>query len=120
DAAADHASALAHRFQRRRHQRAHRRENNGGIEPFRRRLFRAARPYRAERARGGLGGGVALAREAKYAPALPDRDRRQDMGGGAEAVEAERLAFAGHAVAAPADQAGAQPRRDLAVVAAVS
>src|ERR1035437_6214816 len=118
--AADHASALALRFQRRRHQRAHRRENDGGIERLRRRLFRAARPHRAERAREVLRRRVALAREGEHAPALPDRDLRQDMGGGAEAVEAERLAFAGHAVAAPADQAGAQPRRDLGIVAAIS
>src|ERR1017187_10360248 len=83
------------------------RKNRGGVEPFRRRLFRAARPHRAERACEVLCGGVALAREGEHAPALPDRDLRQDMGGGAEAVEAERLAFAGHAIAAPADQAGA-------------
>ena len=36
DAAADHAAALAHRFQRGRHQRADRREDNGGIERLRR------------------------------------------------------------------------------------
>src|ERR1017187_7756944 len=42
------------------------------------------------------------------------------MGGGAEAVESQRLALAGHAIAAPADQPGAQPRRDFGVVAAIS
>ena len=117
DAAADHAPALAHRFQRGRHQRADRREDDGRIERLRRRLLRAARPHRAERAREILRRGVALARESEHAPALPDRDLRQDMGGGAEAVETERLALARHAIAAPADQAGAQPGRDLGVVA---
>ncbi len=116
DAAADHAPALAHRFERRRHQRADRCEDDGGVERFRRHLVRAAGPHGAERAREVLRRAVALAREGEHAPPLPDRDLRQDMGSGAKAVKAERLAVAGHAIAAPADQPGAQPGRDFGVV----
>ena len=58
-------------------------------------------------------GGIAGAGEGIDAPALPGRDLGQNMGGGAEAVEAERRPLPGHAVTAPADQAGAQERRRL-------
>ena len=81
---------LLHRLQRGRHQRADRGEDDCGVERLGRRLLRAARPHRAERAREVLRGGVALAGESEHAPALPDRHLRQDMGGGAEAVETER------------------------------
>ena len=51
--------------------------------------------------------------ESIDAPPLPGRDLRQNVGGGAEAIKSERFALAGHAVAAPADQAGAKQRRRL-------
>jgi hypothetical protein len=47
---------------------------------------------------------------------LPGRDLRQDVGGSTETVEPERAPLARHAVAAPADQPGAQERRRLDVV----
>ena len=56
----------------------------------RRHFVRAARPDRAERAREILRRRIALAGEGEHPPALPDRHLRQDVGGGAEAVEAER------------------------------
>jgi hypothetical protein len=56
-------------------------------------------------------GRVPRSRECVDAPALPGSDLRQDMGGCAEAVEAERKPRPGHAIAAPADEAGAQQRR---------
>ena len=88
-------------------------------------FLRAARPYRAERTREILRGRVALAGEGEHAAALPDRHLRQNMGGGAEAVEPERrilsrFAFARHAIAAPADQPGAEPGCDLGVVAGLA
>ena len=48
--------------------------------------------------------------------ALPHRDLREDVGGGAEAVDTERRALPRHPVAAPADQPGAQQRRRCGVV----
>jgi hypothetical protein len=42
------------------------------------------------------------------------------MSGRAEAIEAERLALARHAIAAPADQPRAEPGRDLGVVAGLA
>src|SRR6185312_14216543 len=70
-----------------------------------------AGPDRTERAREILRGGVARTREGKDPPPLPDRDLGQNVGGSAEAIKPERLALPGHAIAAPADQAGAEQRR---------
>ena len=47
--------------------------------------------------------------------AAAGRDLGEDMGGGAEAVEAERLPFPGQLQRAPADQPGAEQRRRLDV-----
>ena len=47
--------------------------------------------------------------------ALVAGDLRDDVGGGAEAIEAERLAVAGHAVGAVADEAGAEQRGGFGV-----
>ena len=58
---------------------------------------------------------VAGAGEGMDALALVAGDLRDDVGGGAEAVEAERLAVAGHAVGAVADEAGAEQRRGFGV-----
>ena len=78
---------------------------------FRRPVVGATGPDRAERAREVLRRGVTGAREGVDAASLPGRNLGQDMGGGAEAVEAERNPLPGHAVTAPADQTGAHERR---------
>ena len=54
---------------------------------------------------------VAGAGEREHLPALPARDLGDDVGGGAEAVEAEPPRLARHAQRAVADQPGAQQRR---------
>ena len=53
-------------------------------------------PLRAERERERLRLAVARPREGEDAPALVARDLDDDVGGGAEAVEAEALGVAGH------------------------
>src|SRR4029077_18805035 len=88
--------------------------------------LRAAGPHRAERFCKCLRRLVAGAGEGIDAAALPGRDLRQNVRGGAESVEAEgpwTRAFgvgpgrARHAIAAPADQARTQERRNLRIVA---
>ena len=54
---------------------------------------------------------VARARKGVDAAALPDRDLRQNVCGGAKAVEAESFGCTGHAVTTPADKSGAKQRR---------
>ena len=110
DAAAHHASAFLHCTQGGRHERADRRENDGGIERFRRHLIGAAGPHRAERAREILRSFISGAGECVDTPPLPGGDLCQDVGGGAEAVETNRSGVTGHAIAAPADQPGAKQR----------
>ena len=56
--------------------------------------------------------------EGEDALPLKAGDLRQDMGGGAETVDAEPLGGAGHAVGAMADQAGAKQGRRLGVLIA--
>src|SRR5262249_56050062 len=73
----------------------------------------------AERTCSALRRQVAYALEGVDPAALPGRDLRQDMGGGAEAIEAERPSLPRLAVAAPADQSGAHQRSDLGGVAAL-
>src|SRR5262249_11508682 len=71
----------------------------------------------AERTSKALRVRVAGAGEGVHAPSLPRRDLRQDVRRRAEAVEPERSPLACHAIAAPADEAGAQKRRKRCVVA---
>ena len=71
----------------------------------------AARPDRAEPAREALRRLVARPGEGEDLAALEAADLRQDMRGGAEAVEADPLARPRRFQAAPADQPGAQQRR---------
>ena len=85
------------------------------IEFLRRRLVRAAGPDGAEPPGEVLGLCVAGAGEGIDALALMDGDLRDDMGGRAEAIEADRLAVAGHAVGAMADETGAEQRRGFGV-----
>ena len=78
-----------------------------------------AGPGRTHRAREVLGCRVAGAGEGEQLAALVARDLRHDVGGGAEAVDAEPAGVAGHAQRAPADQAGAEQRCGLGVAVAV-
>ena len=77
--------------------------------------LRGARPLGAELAGERLGLLVALAGEGEDAPPLVDRDLAEDVGGGAEAVEADPLGVADQAQRPVADQPGAEQRRRLLV-----
>ena len=88
--------------------RADRREDDRRVERFRRRIERAAAPGRPELEREALGRGIAGPREREHAPALTDRDLGDDVGGGAEAVEADPAALARHPQRPVADQPGAE------------
>ena len=103
-------AALAHRPQARGHQRPDGGEEDRRIELFGRRFVRATNPCRTELARKVLGDRVARAGEGMDALALVDSDLRDDMCGGAEAIKADRLAGARHAVGAVTDEAGAEQR----------
>ena len=80
-------------------------------------LVRRAGPYRAQSAGKILRRGVAGSREGIDRAALPARDLGDDVPGRAEAIDAEPLGVARHHQRAPADQAGAQQRRDRNIVA---
>ena len=108
---ADHAPTLAHRAQRRRHQRADRRIDDGAVQLLGRSVVGAAGPARAEFLRKRLCGGIAGAGEGIDVAALPARHLGNDVRGRAEAVKADFLAVAGHSQRAPADQSRAQQRR---------
>src|ERR1700730_6931322 len=60
---------------------------------------------------------VAGSREGIHRPALPARDLGDDVAGGAEAIDAEPFGVTRHHQRSPADQAGAQQRRDRDIVA---
>src|SRR5262249_30725467 len=70
----------------------------------------AAGPTGAERKGVRLRGGVAWAGEGIDLATLPTADLSQDMGRGAEAIEADAPASTGELERAPADQAGAEKR----------
>ena len=76
---------------------------------------RVTRPGRAELEREALGLGVARPGEREYAPALVGGHLADDVGGGAEAVEADPLRIAAEPQRAIADQPRAQQRRRLQV-----
>src|SRR5262249_38831292 len=78
----------------------------------------AAGPGGAEAAGEVLARRVARTGEGEDRPSLPFCDLRDDMRGGAEAVEAETPALAGDDQRAPADEPGAEQRgeRDIAAV----
>ena len=94
-------------------------EDDRAVELLRRRLLRGARPLGAEPAGEGLRLLVALAGEGEDAAALVDGDLAEDVGGGAEAVEADPLGLADQAQRPVADQPGAEQRRRLRVRIAV-
>src|SRR4029077_3470487 len=97
--------------QRRRHQRSDRGENDRTVEFLRRRLPRGAGPLGAEAAGELLALLVTLAGEDEDASPLVNRDLAENVGGGAETVEADPLGLADQAQRPVADQAGAEQRR---------
>ena len=119
DAGADHPGALRACPQRRRHQGADRGEDDRAVELLRRRLLGRARPVRAELAGELLRLLVAGAGEGEDPPSLVNRNLAEDVGGGAEPVEADALGVADQAQRPVADQAGAEQRRRLLVGLAV-
>ena len=98
---------------------ADRGEDQGGVELGGRGRVGVAGPGRTHRAGEVLGGRVAGAGEGEELAALVPGDLGHDVGGGAEAPDAEAAGVAGHAQGAQADQAGAQQRGGLGVVVAV-
>ena len=120
DSCAHHPAALAHRAQRRRHQFSGGRIDDGGIERRVGQLVRCPSPHRAEPAGKILRRDVAGSREGIDGPALPACDLGDDVPGRAEAVDAEPLGVARHHQRPPADQAGAQQRRDRNIVAVLA
>ncbi len=112
---ADHAPALAHGAQRRRHVLADGREQDRGVEALGRRLVRAARPHRAETARERLAREVPRAREREYRPPLPARHLQRDVARGVDAIDAEAPRLARELEHAPADEPRAEERRELNV-----
>ncbi len=105
--------ARRERAQRQRHERADGGEDDRRVERLRRQLLGGARPLRAELPRERLRGLVAGAGEGEHLAPLPAGDLGEDVGGGAEAVQAQAGSVAAHAQRAVADQAGAQQRRSL-------
>ena len=97
------------------HQRPDRGEDDRAVELLRRRLARGAGPLGAEAAGELLALLVALAGEDEDAPPLVDGDLAEDVGRGAEAVEADPLGVADQAQRPVADQPGAEQRRRLLV-----
>ncbi len=101
------------------HEAADRGEDQGGVELGRVASRRRRRPRRTHGAGEVLGRGVAGAGEGVELAALVPGDLGHDVGGGAEAPDAEAARVAGHAQGAVADQAGAEQRGGLGVAVAV-
>jgi len=115
DAAAHHPAALFYCAKGGGDECADRGEDDGGVERLGRRLLGAARPARAKAQGKLLRRRIARAGEGIDTPSLPGGDLRKDMGRGAESVQAERDSVPRHAIAAPADQPGAEQRGGLRV-----
>ncbi len=118
DAAADDDAARPYGGQRRRHERADRGEDDGGVQRHRRGAIARPRPLATELAGERRRAGVARAREGITGDAAADRDLRNEVGRGAEAVQAEPARAAAHLERALPDQAGAKQRRGMHVVEA--
>src|SRR4029079_15954158 len=84
----DHASALVDGSQGERNEGTHGRVDNGRIERRGRQFGRLAAPRGAEFAGEHLRFAVTGTHERVDFPALPDADLREDVRGGAEAVQA--------------------------------
>ena len=78
-----------------RDERSDRREDNRGVELFRRGVARTTRPDAAERASELLPLRVAVAGEGENAAALPRRDLGEDVRCGTESVKADPRAVTG-------------------------
>ncbi len=117
DTRANDATALADRLQRQGNEIADGRIDDGRIERLRRLLVGAARPCHTEAPGEGLGSNITRPGEGKHRSPLPLCDLRDDMGRGSEAVEPQFLALSGHRQRTPADQSGAEQRRERHVAA---
>lgn len=115
-AGADHRAPLAHRFQRGGNQRSDRGEKDSGVERFGRGLIRPAGPIRAKRHCEVLRGRVAWTRKGKDALAEMAGNLGHDVGGGAEAVDADGPGISRHPVGAVSDQPGAEQRGGMHIV----
>ena len=99
-----------------RHECADRREDDGGIQFFGRRLVRSASPGSTETLRKFLGLGIAGAGEGENFTSFKNCDLRDDMGGGAKSVKAEPFGIATFAQSAKPNQARTQQRRGRDIV----
>ena len=94
---------------------ADRGEDDRPVELLRRQLRGPARPLGAEAAGERLAVLIPVAGEGEDAPPFVDGDLAEDVGGGAEAVEADPLRLADQPQRPVADQPGAEERRRLGV-----
>ena len=108
NAGANDGAAFSNSSQRDGHKVTDGRIEDGGIQGPRRRLAGRARPHGAKRARKILRLGIASTGEGIDMTPLMPCQLRDNMGRGAEAVEAEMLGVTGKAKGAIADQAGTE------------
>ena len=111
---ADDRAALGDRRERLGHELAGGSEDDRGVQLLRP-LADGAGPLGADLAGERLRRVVAGSREGEHTPPFVDRQLRDDVGGGAEPVEAEDLAVAGCPQSAVADQPRTEERRKLLV-----
>jgi hypothetical protein len=116
NAAADQCSALAQRAQRGGHQRTDRCEDDRGVELHGRRSIAVARPGSSELQCELLRTDIARAREGVDLLAMPPCDLRNDVCGGAEAIDAKPLRVPREAPRAIADQTRTQQWRGVCIV----
>lgn len=81
------------------------------IDRLRRYLCHIPHPGGAQLAGEGLRPGIPRARKSEHLPALPAQHLRGNMRRGAEAIQADAATLSGQAQRPPADQSGAQQRR---------
>jgi len=120
NAGADDAAAFADGLERDGNEGASGGENNGGVEGLGGHGVGAAGPFCAEAEGEGLGLGIAGAGEGENGATLPFRDLGDDVGGGAEAVEAEARSGAGSDEGSPADETGAEERGNIDIAAGLA
>src|SRR5439155_23209891 len=110
NAGTDDDPAGVQRFERGRHQRTDRREDQGGIEGLRRRDERVAGPFGPQASRKRLLLRVTRRGKGKHASTLVAGDLRDDVGRVAEAIETDALRIAREPERPIADQAGTEQR----------
>src|SRR5580692_5347869 len=118
-ASADDAAAFAHRLEGRGHECADRRVDDGAVELPGRSVIGSSAPACAHFLGEGLRRGIAGPRKCEHIASLPACDLRDDVSGGAEAVEPDLLAIAGETKRTPTDQTRPEQRCCRHVVAAV-